>query len=194
MLEEVEWFKFFDPMNILKAMGLNNEVDDVADFGCGYGTFTILAAKLVSGIVYVIDIDPEMIAVVRDKMRNNAINNVKTVVHNLLEEGSGLEDQSVDYVLLFNVLHTQQPRKLLAEALRILRINGCVAIINWNRDPATPRGPPVEIRPTSNQCIEWCIKSGFEPSSVKVYDFKPYYYGLVARKRKRGVKVETLDV
>lgn len=194
MPEETEWFKFFDPINILEAMGLNNIVKDVADFGCGYGTFTIPAAKLVSGKVYAIDIDPEMIAVVRDKIRNSALNNVKTMVRDLLGEGSGLEDESVDYVLLFNVLHTHHPRKLLDEAFRILRINGCVAIINWNRDPATPRGPPMEIRPTLEQCIEWCINSGFESNSVKAHDFKPYHYGLVARKRKRGVKVEAPDV
>lgn len=185
MPEEFEWSEFFDPRSILKTIGLNNEVKNVADFGCGYGTFTIPAAKLVSGKVYAIDLDPEMIDAVRDKIRNNAINNVDTIVRDLLGEGSGLEDESVDYVLLFNMLHTKHPRKLLDEAFRILRTNGCAAIINWNRDPATPRGPRMEIRPTLEQCIEWCIKSGFESDSAKVHDLKPYHHCLVIRKRER---------
>jgi SAM-dependent methyltransferase len=183
MPEEPEWSKFFDPIKTLKAMGLNKRIKDVADFGCGYGTFTIPAAKLVSGKVYAIDIDPKMMAVVKDKIRNNAVNNVKTMIRDLLGEGSGLKDESVDYVLLFNVLHTQYPRKLLDEAFRILRTNGRAAIINWNRNSTTPRGPPVKIRPTLEQCIEWGIKSGFESNSVNGHDFKPYHYGLVMRKR-----------
>ena len=185
MPEECEWSKFFDSIKILKAMGLNNKIKDVADFGCGYGTFTIPAAKLVSGKVYAIDIDPKMMTVVKDKIRNNAINNVKTVSRDLLNKGSGLGDESVDYVLLFNVLHTQYPRKLLNEAFRILRTNGYVAIINWNLNSTTSRGPPIKIRPTLEQCIEWCIKSGFGSSSVKIHDFKPYHYGLVIRKCKK---------
>jgi SAM-dependent methyltransferase len=183
MPEELEWSKFFDPIKILEAIGLNKRIKDVADFGCGYGTFTIPAAKLVSGKVYAIDIDPKTMAVVKDKIRNNAVNNVKTIVRDLLGKGSGLEDESVDYVLLFNVLHTQYPRKLLDEAFRILRTNGCVAIINWKLDLKTPRGPPMNIRPTLEQCVYWCIKSGFEPDSVNVHDVNPYHYGLVMRKR-----------
>ncbi|PIU12558.1 MAG: class I SAM-dependent methyltransferase [Hadesarchaea archaeon CG08_land_8_20_14_0_20_51_8] len=182
MPEELEWSKFFNPLKILKAMGLNNKTKDVSDFGCGYGTFSIPAAKLVSGKVYAIDIDPKMIAVVKDKTQNNAVNNIKTIVHDLLGKGSGLKNESVDYVLLFNVLHTQYPRKLLDEAFRILRTNGRAVIINWNRNATTPRGPPMKIRPTLEPCIKWCIKSGFESNSIKVYDFKPYHYGLVIRK------------
>jgi ubiquinone/menaquinone biosynthesis C-methylase UbiE len=34
---------------------------NVADFGFGYGTFTIPAAKIISGKIYAFDIEPEMI-------------------------------------------------------------------------------------------------------------------------------------
>lgn len=182
MPEEPAWFKFFDPIGILKTMGLNSGVKDIADFGCGYGTFAIPAARLVSGRVYAVDIDPEMISVVRKKILNKAVDNVETRIRDLLDEGSGLEDESVDCVLLFNMLHTRYPRKLLDEAYRVLRTNGRVAIINWNLDSTTPRGPPMEMRPSLEQCIEWCVNSGFKLNSKKVYDFKPYHYGLVMKK------------
>lgn len=182
MPNESEWSRFFGPFDILKTIGLSNGVDDVADFGCGYGTFTIPAAKIVLGRVYAIDIDPEMIAAVKDKSLNNALNNVETIQKDILNEGSGLADESVDYVLLFNMLHTKYPIKLLNEAYRVLRTNGCVAIINWNFDSNTPRGPPMEMRPSLEQCIELCAKSGFDPNSKKVYGFKPYHYGLVMKK------------
>ena len=61
MPNECLWSRFFDSVDILKTIGLNNEIEDVADFGCGYGIFTMSAAKIVLGRVYAIDIDPEMI-------------------------------------------------------------------------------------------------------------------------------------
>jgi len=182
MPEESMWSKFFDSADILKRIGLNNKIKDIVDFGCGYGTFTIPAARLISGRVYAIDVDPEMITAVKDKMLKNAVNNVETIQRDIIDEGSSLADESIDYVLLFNVLHTEYPVKLLKEAYRVLRKNGRVAIINWNLDPTTPRGPPIEMRPSLEQCVEWCVKVGFDPNSKRFYDFKPYHYGLVMKK------------
>ncbi|UGV41455.1 hypothetical protein J7W08_03930 [Methanococcoides orientis] len=45
MPDEDVWKGFFEPDQILKKLGLNNKVVDAADFGCGYGTFTISAAN-----------------------------------------------------------------------------------------------------------------------------------------------------
>ncbi len=182
MPEESMWSQFFDPVRILKTMGLNSKVKDIADFGCGYGTFAIPAAKLVSGKVYAIDIDPEMIDMVKNKVLNAGIDNVETRIRDLLDEGSGLENESVDCVLLFNLLHTKHARALLDEAYRVLRTNGHLAIVNWNLDPTTPRGPPMEMRPSLKQSVDWCIDSGFKSNSKKVYDFEPHHYGLVMKK------------
>lgn len=187
MPEEFLWSEFFDPVCILKTMGLNSKVEDIADFGCGYGTFAIPAAMLVSGKVYAIDVDHEMIDIVNNKVLNAGIDNVETRIRDLLDEGSGLENESVDCVLLFNLLHTKHARVLLDEAYRVLRPNGRLAIVNWNLDSTTPRGPPMGMRPSLKQCIEWCKNAGFKSNSKKVYDFKPYHYGLVTKKQHRGV-------
>ena len=47
---------------ILERLGLRDGVGDVAEFGCGYGTFTIPAGPRSRGTVYAYDIDPEMVA------------------------------------------------------------------------------------------------------------------------------------
>jgi ubiquinone/menaquinone biosynthesis C-methylase UbiE len=180
MSEEPEWSTFFDTVQLLKTLGLSNKVKDIADFGCGYGTFTIPAAKIVSGTVYAIDIDNEMIKIIQQKIRDKEINNVIVKQGDIFD--SGLKGESVDYVFLFNILHTEHPLSLLKEAFRVLRKNGSVAIINWNIDPETPRGPPMEMRPSLKQCVEWCVKTGFNLRSKRVYDLKPYHYGLVMRK------------
>jgi len=55
-----------------------------------------------------------------------------------MSEGSGLEDASVDYVMLFNILHAKEPKKLLKEAYRILKPGGKLGIIHWNYDSKPP--------------------------------------------------------
>jgi ribosomal protein L11 methylase PrmA len=40
---------------------------NVVEFGCGYGTFTIAAARRASGIVDALDIDPSMVSATIDR-------------------------------------------------------------------------------------------------------------------------------
>jgi SAM-dependent methyltransferase len=180
MPEEPEWSAFFDPDHVLTTLGVNNTVHDVADFGCGYGTFTIPAARIISGSVYAIDIDREKIKVLQQKIKENEIINVVIIERDVFD--SGLIRETVDYVFIFNILHTERPLSLLKEAFRVLTKKGSVAIINWNLDPETPRGPPMEMRPSMDQCVEWCANTGFRLTSKRVYDLNPYHYGLTMRK------------
>src|SRR3990167_3948368 len=184
MPEENMWKGFFKPEKVLKILQLNKSIRDVADFGCGYGTFTIPAAKIVGGKVYAIDIEPEMVKETEKKARENKLGNVETILRDFVSNGSGLKDESVDYVMLFNILHTDKPEKLLREAYRILRNGGKLGIIHWNYDSATPRGPPMEIRPKPEQCIKWARNSGF--NHPLKYDLKPYHYGIVLTKGGRS--------
>lgn len=182
MPDEELWSSFFDVERILDDMGVNSEIVDAADFGCGYGTFTIPAAQRIRGILYAIDIEPEMLRTLDLKTRNKGLTNVKTTLTDLLHEGSSLENESVDYVMLFNLLHSEDPLILLREAFRVLRTEGRVGIVHWVRDPSTPRGPPLEMRPTVEQCVEWCREAGFHASSALSMELKPYHFGLVMKK------------
>ena len=183
MPEEEMWEGFFNPDKILKILGINKSIVNVADFGCGYGTFSIPAAKIISGKVYALDIEPEMTETTKRKAREDRLDNIKTILRDFMLDGSGLQDKSVDYVMLFNVLYTSgEPEKLLKEAYRILRNGGKIGIIHWNYDSTTPRGPKMEIRPKPEQCIDWATKSGF--NIPKKYDLKPYHYGIVMEKTK----------
>ncbi len=57
MPNEEQWDKYFEPKAILKRLGLNHTIKDVADFGSGYGTFTIPAAQEISGNIYALEIE-----------------------------------------------------------------------------------------------------------------------------------------
>ena len=179
--EEV-WSNFFNVEEILNRMQIDSQLVDAVDFACGYGTFTIPAAQRIRGTMYAVDIDPNMTQAVESKARGLRLVNVRPMVRDLLREGSGLEDESVDYVMLFNILHSDRPLILLREAFRVLGRGGMVGIIHWIRDLRTPRGPPLDMRPTIEQCTEWCLKSGFAHGSERSTDLKPYHFGLTLRK------------
>ena len=128
-------------------MGFDHSVANAVDFGCGYGTFSIPASKLIKGTMYAIDIEEEMIKRVTERANNENLKNIKTILCDFTIEDSGLEDQSVDYAMLFNILYVEKPESLLKEAYRILISGGKLGVIHWNYDPETPRGPLMAIRP-----------------------------------------------
>ena len=180
MPEKNMWENFFEAEEILATLGLDNQVNNVAEFGCGFGTFTIPAAKVIKGKLYAIDIEPDMIRATEEESKKHKLTNVETILRDFMTEGSGLPNESVDYVMLFNILHLENPKALLSESKRILEIGGKLGIIHWNYDPETPRGPTMEIRPKPEKCIEWAETVGFK--FVERHDLKPYHYGIVLEK------------
>ena len=145
MPEESLWATFFTPEEVLHKLGLPT-AGNVVDFGCGYGTFTIPAAKITSGTVYALDIDPAMVAATKAA----DLPNVEVSCRDFIADGTGLRCGSVAYAMLFNILHSESPDKLLREAYRVLAPGGKLGIIHWNYDPTTPRGPTMDIRPLPN--------------------------------------------
>jgi SAM-dependent methyltransferase len=182
MPEDERWSSFFDSEAILRTFGLDQGVQTLVDFGCGYGTFTLAAAKLVSGTVHALDIELEMIETVREKCLHEGVTNVRTEVRDFVSSGSGLAESSVDAALLFNILHHEEPLGLFRETLRILKPGGRLAVIHWNYDSTTPRGPSLEIRPRPEQCVEWAERAGFSFAESERFDLRPYHYGLLFRK------------
>lgn len=180
MPDETLWETFFTPEEILRMLGFDPSVRDAVEFGCGYGTFTIPAAAIVSGTLYAIDIEPGMIGRVREKAKQSGIHNIRYFLRDFTAEGSGLDTGSVDYAMLFNILHDERPECILKEAFRIVRPGGKIGIIHWNYDSRTPRGPPMEIRPRPEQVRQWARDAGFRP--LRFCDLKPYHYGLVLEK------------
>jgi SAM-dependent methyltransferase len=182
MPDEEMWDGFFEPVKVLATFGLDRGVQNLVEFGCGYGTFTMAAAGIAAGTVHALDIESEMVDVVRQKCREAGITNVKATVRDFVAQGTGLNNNSMDAALLFNILHHEEPVALMTEAFRVLKTNGMLAVIHWNYDPTTPRGPAMEIRPRPEQCITWGREAGFRFNERNRYDLPPYHYGLLFSK------------
>jgi SAM-dependent methyltransferase len=134
----------------------------------------IPAARIVCGTVYALDIEPAMVQATRAKAEAEGLRNVQVSLRDFVADGSGLAASSVDCAMLFNILHAESPHALLQEAYRILVPHGLLSIVHWNYDPATPRGPSMEIRPRLEQCRDWIIKEGFRPIDQGVIQLPPH--------------------
>lgn len=182
MPQEALWRTYFDPIEIFENLGLDDPEGVVVDFGSGYGTFTIPAAKhFAKSSVVGLDLEEALNSTLLATARSIGIRNLSVHTRDFIARGTGLDTGSVKLVLLFNILHAEQPVSLLQEAHRILVPKGRAAIIHWNYDPTTPRGPLMEIRPKPEQAMGWAREAGFVvPDSV--LPVAKYHYGFTATK------------
>jgi SAM-dependent methyltransferase len=169
MPDERYWESLFDVPLILDRLEIAR-FHDVAEFGCGYGTFTIPVARAVSGKVYTFDVDRDMIA--RTKERAAGLR-VECISRDVMENGFGVR---ADVVLLFNILHCENPKVLLRHVLNSLRPGGEVLVIHW-RHGETPRGPSLDIRPKPEQIVQWASEVGLKPACDTI-DLPPWHFGL----------------
>ena len=181
MPDEEMWDRFFDPSSDLARLGLTRDTSSCVDLGCGYGTFTIPAARIIEGTIHGFDIEPEMIEATGAKAASAGLANVQLHLRDFVAEGTGLPDASIGYVMLFNILHADEPERLLREAYRILAPGGKAAVMHWVSDRLTPRGPSLDIRPSPADCRKWLAASGFTIEG-DVVALPPYHFGLVGRR------------
>jgi ubiquinone/menaquinone biosynthesis C-methylase UbiE len=115
--------RFRKPEEFLRKIGLKEE-HKVLDYGCGAGSYSIPAAKIVgtSGKIYALDIHPLAIEQVQKRARKEEITNLETIQSGL---ETGLEDNNLDYVLLLDVFSwVKRKEDLLRELHRILKPSG----------------------------------------------------------------------
>jgi ubiquinone/menaquinone biosynthesis C-methylase UbiE len=179
MPREEVWCSFFNPVETLYRLGFQRGHENVLDIGCGYGTFTVAAAQLTTGVVHALDIEADMVAATASNARSRGLRNVNPIRRDFVAEGTGLPDGSVGYAMLFNILHAEHPESLLREVSRTMRVGGTVAVMHWINSEQTPRGPPLSIRPRPEQCVDWLTATGFGSISPTI-DLPPFHFGLFA--------------
>jgi SAM-dependent methyltransferase len=181
MPEEAYWQSFYDADCIVEKLECaKGKKERIAEFGSGYGTFTLPAAKRTTGVVHAFEIEHELVALVQRKAAEAGLQNISAERRDFVAEGTGLPPQSVDHAMIYNLLHIEEPVRLLREAHRILHPGGVVSIIHWKHDASTPRGPSMGIRPRPEQCREWAEVAGF--SFLRDQDLSPccqYHYGML---------------
>jgi len=119
---------FMNPRKLLEKVDIK-ERQIVLDFGCGSGSYVIPAARMVgeNGMVYALDIHPLAISAVEKKANKEGLTNIATI---LSDRDTGLPDESIDVVLLYDVIRSiKDKRALLKELHRVMKANGLLSIL-----------------------------------------------------------------
>jgi len=183
MPEEAYWETLLDVDLILDRLGVDATLGSVVELGCGYGTFTLPVARRISGFIKTLDIEPAMIEPTRQRADAAGLRNVLFELRDVMKDGFGGERESRDASLLFNILHCEEPVRLLTEAARAVRPGDWVLVIHWRYDPATPRGPAMDIRPPPEQIVSWAVRTGLLELAGEIIDLPPWHYGMRLRRK-----------
>lgn len=126
---------FTNPQETLRELGLQPGME-VADLGAGGGHYTMAAARIVgeTGHVCAVEIQKDLVAKLKNEADQAGLSHVDVVWSDLEKlHGSTLADNSVEVVIVSNVLFQAQDKStLLAEAYRILRPSGKLLLIDWS--------------------------------------------------------------
>jgi ubiquinone/menaquinone biosynthesis C-methylase UbiE len=127
----MSWFfkfrDFFQPRGEVLAEVNIEPGFKILDYGCGPGSYAVVAAKLVGekGMVYALDIHPLAIKQVQKTMARKGLANIEAV---LSDCATGLPDESIDVALLYDTLHDLgEPDRVLAELHRVLKPDGILS-------------------------------------------------------------------
>lgn len=176
---------FAHPPRNVAALGVQPGMR-VADFGSGSGAYVLAIAKELSnsGHVYAIDIQKDLLRRTKNEADKLGYKNVEVLWGDLeAENGSKIAHNTVELVLISNLLFQVEDKlQVMAEAKRIVRPNGRVAVIDWS-DSYGGMGPTKEdVVPKSDVLT---LARSVELTFIEEFDAGAHHFGLVFRKGKK---------
>ena len=137
-LERSEREKEENVSRLIKNMGININ-DIIADVGAGSGYHAFKMAPLAEkGLIYAVDIQPEMLDVIEKKKRSTKILNIETILGS--EKSINLPKNSVDKILMIDVYHEfSYPIEMIESIKNALKPEGQLFLIEYRgEDSAVP--------------------------------------------------------
>jgi ubiquinone/menaquinone biosynthesis C-methylase UbiE len=135
--------------------------DTVCDLGCGNGYHTLPLARLVGpeGLVYAVDIQPEMLAFLRQRLAPTGFANVRPILGEVADPL--LPDRSCDLILMVDVYHElAYPEQMLQRVRAALAPGGRLVLVEFRgEDPDVPILPPHTM--TKAQILRELVPNGF---------------------------------
>jgi ubiquinone/menaquinone biosynthesis C-methylase UbiE len=143
----------------------------VADIGAGSGLFTRAMAKQVApGIVYAVDINPNLLSHIEESAQDGGLDNVETI---LAAEDDPRLPEALDLIFICDTLHyIDKPEQYLTELHAHVRAGGRLAIVDFFRN-----WPPMSNQFSPEQLESWMKSAGFE--RVAKHDFIEDQYLLI---------------
>lgn len=117
--------------------------DTAADIGAGTGYFSLPMAAQVgaTGRIMAVDIQPEMLAIIEQRMQSAGVSNITPVLGS--EADPRLPPGEVDLVLLVDAYHEfSHPREVMSQVQKSLSARGKVVLVEYRgEDPTVPIKP-----------------------------------------------------
>jgi precorrin-6B methylase 2 len=145
-----------EPQKMVAALGLKS-TDVVADIGAGTGYISQLIAKQVpEGKVLAVDVQPEMIALLQQRIKNSKIANIQPQLGT--EQSPELPAASIDLAIMVDAYHEfSYPHEMMVGIVAALKPGGRVVLTEYRGED-----PKVFIKPhhkTTQKQIEYEMKA-----------------------------------
>lgn len=146
----------------------------VSDMGCGNGYHTLPMAQAVGekGLVYAVDVQPEMLEMLRERSLAQRLDNIRTIAS--LPHDPKLPESSCDLIVLVDVYHEfSHPVPMLEAMRRALKPDGQVVLVEFREeDESVPIRP--EHKMSKAQISKEMNANGFKLS--REYDGLPWQH------------------
>lgn len=130
------------PAVLMRGLGLRRG-DVVADIGAGTGYYTWRLAEAVgaTGCVYAVDVQPEMLQILQQRMAQRDLRQVKMVLGT--ETDARLPTNAIDLALMVDVYHEfSHPYEMMQSLVQSLKPGGRIAWVEYRaEDPTVPIKP-----------------------------------------------------
>jgi ubiquinone/menaquinone biosynthesis C-methylase UbiE len=172
--------RFLDPAAVLMGAQLKPG-DRFVDFGCGNGFYAVPAAKLVGseGTVIAVDILDDALEATASAAQFHNLRNIKLLRCDLESPlACKIPPGSCDMALAANIMHQAKAKEeIVAAAYRCLKTGGRFIVVDWDKAPRAPFGPPVPDRLSRRDMTEMAEHVGMRFLYEVPTD--EYHYGLV---------------
>jgi ubiquinone/menaquinone biosynthesis C-methylase UbiE len=179
-LEDPKRDAYQKPDDVTKALALK-QGEIVADIGAGSGYFALRLARHVgpSGHVYAVDISPDMVRRMNERIHGAGLVNVSTI---LAAPNNPLLPRTVDRVLFVNVWHhIEDQAAYLGLLKKSLKPGGQIVMIDFHKKDL-PVGPPVTMKIAREDLVRQMQDNGFRVTQE--HTFLPYQYFIIFQEGK----------
>lgn len=149
---------FLDSDEIIQELNLNGD-ETIMDAGCGDGhiAIKILEDYNHSGTVCAVDVYDASIDDMEKYKKENNVENLINIEADITKGIPGVDDESIDVVLMVNVFHGFKASRTMDEAIdefkRIIKADGRIAIMDYKAWDV-PKCPPTAVRSSPEELEE----------------------------------------
>lgn len=157
---------FLDSDEIISELNLKGN-ETFMDAGCGDGHIAIKVVEeyLPDGTVYAVDVYGASIEDMEAYKAENNVENLINIEADITKGIPGVDDESIDVVLMVNVFHGFKASRTMDEAIdefaRIIKQDGKIAIMDYKAWDV-PKGPPTAFRSSPEELEEVFVKHGLK--------------------------------